>query len=81
MTHRRDALQLIGFVKRTGTALEILEGTPVRLLSPTSPAYTELIDELGNFVFSVVPPATYSLEVQFSETTVVIEQLLIETQE
>src|SRR5882724_6201163 len=41
MTHRRDALQLIGFVKRTGTALEILEGTPVRLLSPTSPAYTD----------------------------------------
>jgi len=81
MTHRRDALQVIGFVKRNGTALETLEGTPVRLLSSTGSAYTELIDELGNFVFSAVPPATYSLEVQFSETIVVIEQLLIETQE
>ncbi len=82
MIQRRDSLQIIGFVKRSGATLEALEGTSVSLLSQDGTLVsTEQIDELGNFVFSTVTPATYSLEVQFSETVVVIEQLLIAAQE
>lgn len=80
-TGRSDALQLIGFVTRSGESLETLEGVPVQLASGTSMQYTQNIDELGNFVFSSVAPATYSLEVQFPESTVVIEQLPVTLQD
>jgi hypothetical protein len=33
------------------------------------------VDELGNFIFSSIAPATYTLELQFPESTVVIDQL------
>lgn len=72
---RRDSLQLIGFVTRKGAALESLQGVPVLLSSPASTVYTQSIDELGNFVFSSISPATYTLELQFPNSTVVIEQL------
>lgn len=74
-TGRGDALQLIGFVTRKGAALEALLGVPVQLSSQASAVYTQNIDELGNFVFSSVTPATYTLELQLPESTIVIEQL------
>ncbi|HKF38538.1 MAG TPA: hypothetical protein VKB35_16695 [Ktedonobacteraceae bacterium] len=77
---RADSLQLIGFVTRTGAALEALQGTPVLLSSQASPVRTQDIDELGNFVFSSLSPATYTLELQFPESTIVIDQLPVTLQ-
>ncbi len=85
-TTRRDLLQLAGFVKRSGQALEALEGTKVLLsteqeASSRGNTYSQTIDELGNFLFSSVVPATYTLELQFPESIVVIEQLPITPQD
>jgi hypothetical protein len=74
-TGRRDALQLIGFVTRNGAALEALQGLPVLLASQANVRYTQNVDELGNFVFSSVIPATYTLELQFPDRTIVIDAL------
>jgi hypothetical protein len=74
-TNRRDALQLIGFVTRKDGALESLQGVPVQLFSQADAQYRQSIDELGNFVFSSVAPATYTLELQFPESTIVIDEL------
>src|SRR5947209_9359815 len=57
-TKRRDAVELIGFVTRHGQALEVLKGTLVLLSSAANTVYTQNIDELGNFVFSSIAPAT-----------------------
>jgi hypothetical protein len=78
---RNNALQLIGFVTRKGTALEALQGMPVLLSSHTSAIYTQNVDELGNFVFSSISPATYTLELQLPDSTIVIEQLPIDLQD
>jgi hypothetical protein len=80
-TSRRGLLQLIGFVTRRGATLESLQGIPVVLSAQPSTVYTQNIDELGNFVFSSVSPATYTLELQFPESTIVIEQLPIALQD
>jgi anti-sigma factor RsiW len=80
-TNRRDAVQLIGFVTRQGQALEVLQGIPVQLSSSAHTVYTQSIDELGNFIFSSLVPATYTLELQFPESTVVIDQLLVTLQD
>jgi len=43
--------------------------------------YKQNIDELGNFVFSSISPATYMLELQLPDSTIVIEQLPIALQD
>ncbi|HYX50162.1 MAG TPA: hypothetical protein VE843_10495, partial [Ktedonobacteraceae bacterium] len=78
---RRDSLQLIGFVTRKGSSLESLQGIPVVLSSQTNTVYKQNIDELGNFVFSSISPASYTLELQLSDSTIVIEQLPVTLQE
>jgi hypothetical protein len=80
-TSRRDLLQLIGFVARSGATLEALKGTPVLLSSPTSAIYTQNIDELGNFIFTSVSPATYTLELRLPDSTIVIEALPVTLQD
>ncbi len=80
-TSRRDSLQLIGFVARSGATLEALKGTPVLLSSPTSAIYTQNIDELGNFIFTSVSPATYTLELRLPDSTIVIEALPVTLQD
>src|SRR5438270_6135963 len=93
-TSHRDALQLIGLVTRKGEALGVLQGTPVLLsaqdvgmpFAETLSAgqvtrYTQSIDELGNFVFSSIAPATYMLELHLSESIVVIDQLPVALQD
>ncbi len=83
-TSRRDALQVIGFVARKGTTLEALQGTPVQLVPQTNEidtAFTQHIDELGNFIFPSITPATYTLELQLPEGVVVIEQLPVIVQD
>ena len=80
-TGRREALQLIGFVTRKGVTLEALQGVPVLLSSQSETVYTQNIDELGNFVFSSISPATYTLELHFPGSTIVIEQLPVALQD
>lgn len=78
---RRDSLQLIGFVTRKGSSLESLQGVPVLLSSQTNTVYKQNIDELGNFVFSSISPAVYTLELQLPDSTIVIEQLPVALQD
>lgn len=73
-------LQLVGFVTRKGTSLAALEGSIVQL-SASGTIYTQTIDELGNFVFPKLAPATYGLELQLPEAIVVIDQLPLMEQE
>ena len=86
-TSHRDTLQLIGLVTRKGEALGVLQGTPVLLSAQdvgksfAGTQYMQSIDELGNFVFSSIVPATYTLELQFPESTVVINQLPLALQD
>jgi hypothetical protein len=80
-TSRRDSLQLIGFVTRKGAALESFQGIPVVLSMQPGTVYTQNIDELGNFVFSSISPATYTLELRLPESVIVIEQLPIALQD
>ena len=78
---RSDALQLIGLVTRKGASLEAFQGVPVSLLSSGHAADTQVVDELGNFVFTSIAPATYSLELHLPDTTIVIEQLPVDLQD
>ena len=82
-TSRRDSFQLIGFVTQKGKSLESLQGTQVSLSAQNAEQvqYTQRIDELGNFVFTSIAPATYALELQFPENTVVIDQLPVAPQD
>jgi hypothetical protein len=86
--HRRDEVQVIGFVTRQGASLEALEGTPVQLLRGTDVAtgttgntHVQRIDDLGNFLFSHIAPATYTLELQLSERVIIIDQLPVSVQD
>ncbi len=74
---RKDGLQLIGFVTCKGTGLDALQGRSVQLSSSPQTVYTQKIDELGNFVFSAIVPATYTLELHLPEGVVVIDQLTV----
>jgi hypothetical protein len=78
---RDDTLQLIGLIKRDGMALEALVGIPVQLASSPQVTYTQQVDDLGNFIFAALTPATYTLEVRFPDKVVAIEQLVITAQE
>lgn len=78
---RTNPLQLIGFVTRNGAALKSLEGIPVLLSSQANTMHTQNIDELGNFIFPSLAPATYTLELQFPENTIVIDQLPVSSQD
>ena len=86
-TSHRDALQLIGLVTRQGEALGVLQGTPVLLSAQevgksfAGTQYMQSIDELGNFIFSSIAPAMYTLELQFPESIVVIDQLPLALQD
>ena len=86
-TTRRDSLQLIGFVTRKGEALKVLQGTQVLLssqqvgVSLAGTQYAQTVDELGNFVFPSIAPATYTLELQFPESIVVIDEVPVALQD
>ena len=82
--HQRGSLQLLGFVTCDGKALEELQGTSVSLSSQTKAGdgrdqgvYSQVIDDLGNFLFSALEPDTYLLELQLPERVVAIEQLYL----
>lgn len=80
--HQHGSLQLLGLVTRNGKALEELQGTSVLLSSQIKGdnehervTYSQVIDDLGNFIFSALEPDIYSLELQLPERVVVIDQL------
>lgn len=77
---RADTFQLIGFVTRKDMSLEALQGMPVLLSSQAEQVSAQNVDELGNFVFSSLVPATYTLELQSPDSIIVIEQLTVEAQ-
>jgi hypothetical protein len=81
---RKDTLQLIGFVTQKGTAVGVLQGNTVQL-SPVAgggkTVLTQTIDDLGNFVFPMLSPAEYTLELQLPTGIVVIDQLSLVVQE
>jgi len=74
-------LQLNGLVTRQGTKLGALLGTPVQLATAQNTLHSQQVDDLGNFVFPSLPPATYILELQFPEGIVVIDQFAIDLQD
>lgn len=78
---RADIFQLIGFVTRKDTALESLLGMPVLLSSQLGTVVTQQVDELGNFVFSALIPQLYTLELQVSNKSILIEHIPVEVQE
>jgi len=89
-TNHRNSVQLIGFVTRKGNAVDALQGTQVLLStqqsegqspSTTGVQYTQTIDELGNFVFASIAPATYTLELQFPGSIIAIDSLPVTLQE
>ncbi len=84
----RGSLQLLGFVTREGQTLEALQGVPVQLSSsaPTtaqtgSTVYTQRVDDLGNFVFAPLIPATYTLELRLPDGVVIIDELPVTAQD
>jgi hypothetical protein len=81
---RKDTLQLIGFVTQKGTTVGVLRGNTVQLSVvgvSGKTLYTQTIDELGNFVFSALSPADYTLELQLPTGIVVIDELSLTVQE
>jgi hypothetical protein len=74
-------MQLLGLVTRTGGALEAFQGVPVLLREqrtstrPEGAVYTQHIDDLGNFLFSALVPALYTLELQVPAGIVIIDPL------
>ncbi len=77
---QKDTVQLIGFVTQKGTTIGTLQGNVVQLSASESDGktiYTQTIDDLGNFVFSALAPADYTLELQLPEGIVVIDQLAV----
>lgn len=79
-TGRADSFQLIGFVTRKDMSLEALQGMPVLLSSQAEAVSAQNVDELGNFIFSSLVPATYALELQSPDGIIVIEQITIDAQ-
>lgn len=80
-TGHTDSLQLIGFVTRKDTTLEVLQGMPVLLSSQDERVSTQHVDELGNFIFSSLVPATYTLELQSPDGVIVVEQIAVDVQD
>lgn len=78
---RADSFQLIGFVTRKDMSLEALQGIPVLLLSQAETISAQHIDELGNFVFAALAPATYTLELRSPDGVIVIEHITVNVQE
>jgi hypothetical protein len=82
--HQRGALQLLGLVTCAGKALEELQGVSVLLVSQTKAgtehdqaSRAQVIDDLGNFIFSSVESDTYALQLQLPERVVIIDQLAL----
>ena len=78
---QRTMLQLLGFVTCKGTILEDLQGIPVHLKDQEGKTAAEVIDDLGNFVFSSLVPGTYTLELLFPEGAVVVDQMHLQLPE
>jgi len=72
---RRGRASLMGLIVREDGELEIPAGSTARLLAPTGAAESAEIDDLGNFAFDDLVPATYALELQLGDDVVVVEDV------
>jgi hypothetical protein len=72
---RRGRTSLMGLIVREDGELEIPAGSTARLLAPTGAAESAEIDDLGNFAFDDLVPATYALELQLGDDVVVVEDV------
>jgi anti-sigma factor RsiW len=72
---RRGRASLMGLVVREDGDLEVPPASTARLLAPSGAAEATEIDDLGNFAFDDLAPATYSLELQLGDTVVVVEDV------
>jgi hypothetical protein len=79
--HDQSSVQLIGLVTSAARTFEELQGIAVQLTTATGFVDTQHIDELGNFIFSSLAPATYALTLRFPDKVIVIEQLPVALQE
>lgn len=81
-----STVQLLGFVSQRGQSLEALQSIRVTLTAEhqhstalpsdhCNQTSEQQIDELGNFVFTSITPATYLLELHLPDRVVVIESL------
>jgi len=80
-TGHADSFQLIGFVTRTQVSLQALQGMPVLLSSGSGTVCAQQVDELGNFLFSALAPASYTLQLQAGEGIIIIEQIPVDGEE
>jgi hypothetical protein len=70
---RRSDLLVEGLVQRLNTELKDLEGAEVRLLKDSILLGTEVIDDIGNFVFeSVISCKKFDLEITLSDKIVIV---------
>lgn len=81
-------VQLLGLVTCSGASLAAFQGASVLLreqgtaTDPVQPGvHTQHIDELGNFLFSALLPATYTLELHIPQGIVTIDSLVLPPQE
>jgi hypothetical protein len=73
---RRSDLLVEGLVQRSNTDLKELEGTEVRLLKDSVLLATEVIDDIGNFVFeSVASCKKFDLEITLSDKIVIVPNI------
>lgn len=72
---QRGTLQLIGLVMQSDADIAAQAGISAQLLTKDGVVQVQRIDELGNVIFSALPPATYVLEVLFPARTIVVEQI------
>jgi hypothetical protein len=72
---QRGTLQLIGLMTQSEANVAALAGISAQLLTKDSVVQVQRIDELGNVIFTALPPATYVLELLFPERTIVVEQI------
>ncbi|MEI6043593.1 MAG: hypothetical protein WCS37_04270 [Chloroflexota bacterium] len=74
---RCSDLLVEGLVQRLNTDVDDLEGAPVRLLKDAELLATEVIDDIGNFVFeSVRSCKTFDLEITLSDKIVLVQDII-----
>lgn len=73
---RSKGLNVLGLVQNEDGSLEELIGAEIRLISQGQTVATEILDELGNFIFEdVQPPQPFELEITLETKIVMVPDL------
>lgn len=75
---RRGHSSISGLIASDEGTLDRFAQRPVRLQSVDAVAGSTVVDDLGNFELDAVAPGVYSLELDLSDQTVVIEEIRVE---